>query len=68
MRAPGGKMNKSRKTEEKDAGRTTPEFDDVLKRMLSSPPQHKVKPKPAAKPAEKKKPAEAGSKGLTPKT
>jgi hypothetical protein len=31
-----------------------PQFDDVLRRMLSSPPQHKVKPKPAAKPAQKK--------------
>lgn len=41
---------------EKDA--TASQFDDVLKRMLSSPPkQHKderVKPKPAGEPAQKK--------------
>ncbi len=29
-------------------------FDDVLKRMLSSPPKPHVKPKPAAKTAQKK--------------
>jgi len=32
------------------------EMDDVLQSMLSSPPQHKVKPK-LGDPAEKKKPA-----------
>jgi hypothetical protein len=37
-----------------DDERAPAQFDDVLKRMLSSPPQHKVKPKPAAKPAQKK--------------
>lgn len=31
-----------------------PQFDDVLKRMLSSPPQPHVKKKPAAKPAHNK--------------
>lgn len=47
-------MKPNSKTPEPSA----PQFDDVLKRMLSSPPkQHKderVKPKPAAKPAQKK--------------
>jgi hypothetical protein len=33
---------------------SAPQFDDVLRRLLSSPPQHKVKPKPADKPAQKK--------------
>jgi hypothetical protein len=31
-----------------------PSMDDVLKRMLSTPPQPHVKKKPADKPAEKK--------------
>jgi hypothetical protein len=30
------------------------QFDDVLKRMLGTPPKPHVKPKPAAKPAQKK--------------
>lgn len=45
----------------KDAEAPAPAFDDVLKRMLSTPPkQHKderVNQKPAGKPAQKKKPA-----------
>jgi hypothetical protein len=40
--------------EKKDAEAHQPQFDDVLKRMLSSPPQPHVKKKPADKPAEKK--------------
>jgi hypothetical protein len=33
---------------------SAPQFDDVLKRMLSSPPQPHVKKKPAGKPAQRK--------------
>lgn len=29
-------------------------LDELARRMLASPPQHKVKPKPAAKPAQNK--------------
>jgi hypothetical protein len=39
---------------EKRKAEEQPQFDDVLKRMLSSPPQPHVKKKPADKPAEKK--------------
>jgi hypothetical protein len=52
-------MNKPPKRTDGDQGDApVMPFDDVLKRMLSSPPkQHKderAKPKPAAKPAQKK--------------
>lgn len=50
-------MKPTTKQSDTKADSPPPQFDDVLKRMLSSPPQHKVKPKPAAKPAGKK-PAE----------
>jgi hypothetical protein len=46
-------MTPEKKKEEDQA----PAFDDVLKRMLTTPPMHKVKKKPADKPADKKKPA-----------
>jgi hypothetical protein len=38
----------------KDADAPAMGFDETLKRMLSSPPQHKTKPQPTAKPVEKK--------------
>jgi hypothetical protein len=45
-------------TSPKEQDESPPQFDDVLKRMLSSPPkQHKderVKPNPAGKTAQKK--------------
>jgi hypothetical protein len=44
-------MTPAKKSKEEDQA---PAFDDVLKRMLSSPPQPHVKKKPAGKPAEKK--------------
>jgi hypothetical protein len=31
------------------AAKKPPQFDDVLKRMLSTPPEPKVKPKPTKK-------------------
>jgi hypothetical protein len=46
----------STKTPPKDQGEETPAmpFDEALKRVWSAPPMHKTKPKPAAKPAQKK--------------
>lgn len=41
-------------SESKQTERPAPQFDDVLKRMLVTPPAPKVKPKPAAKPAQTK--------------
>lgn len=38
---------------EKKPEDTPQQFDDVLRRMLSTPPDPKVKPKPAAKPEKK---------------
>jgi hypothetical protein len=43
--------------QEQKAAEQQPSMDDVLRRMLSTPPQPHVKKKPADKPAEKKKPA-----------
>jgi hypothetical protein len=48
---------KEPKKSETEKAEEPPQFDDVLKRMLSTPPQPHVKKKPADKPAEKKKPA-----------
>jgi hypothetical protein len=44
-------MSKTSKEQKPEPAR---QFDDVLKRMLSTPPQPHVKKKPADKPAEKK--------------
>jgi hypothetical protein len=45
-------MNKPHKDSKDDAPAMP--FNEALKRVWSAPPMHKTKPKPAAKPAQKK--------------
>jgi hypothetical protein len=44
----------TQKKQIKQEGEKMPAFDDVLRRMLNTPPQPRVKPKPKAKTTKKK--------------
>lgn len=44
----------TRKSAEPDKDAPAMPFNEALKRVWSAPPMHKTKPKPAAKPAQKK--------------